>query len=143
MRHISFPRDDLQSLDCLCVAHHIVEEDRAVLLNPVRRSSTLETFQHHEGQPDGTYHGNSYVADPFATEGVKVFLDDDSPFSSTFAAGIVTAAWLMAEAWAVEGVKQTKCLGSLNAPLCSATRLLNAVWPHFGAPGVAALFEAL
>ena len=35
MGHISIFCYDLQTLDCLCVAHDVVEEDGTILLHPV------------------------------------------------------------------------------------------------------------
>lgn len=38
MRHIAIFRNDLQALNGLCVANHIVEEDRAVFLDPEKKT---------------------------------------------------------------------------------------------------------
>lgn len=89
MGHVAIFRNDLESLDRLCVADDIVEKNGSVFFDPKKRNSRT-SVQALEMSRINAYQGSSYVTEPVALE-VWAFAAavEDSPRVSAFEGGIL------------------------------------------------------
>lgn len=93
MRHVTIFRDDLKALNGLCVANDVVEEDRAVFLDP-RDGGLVTCCWILKRSSKESHHGKSYVAPlGLALRALFVAAVEDSAFAMVWNMCLVTARY--------------------------------------------------